>query len=1509
MRRIFYLAWGLLLTAALQAQTNCNTETFFRTFGSAGSTEAGLTLTPSGDGNLYASGIQDNQTMLLKLSPAGDVLWSRSFNLSTDLPCVINEMFVDGSGMLVAAGIETDTQPNATGLVFRYDPVANNMLWVKRFEGDSVFANGVIEKSPGGNYIYYQNTISLGTLSARAQVLEINSATGNVVPSLARHFSLNNAAEFTRMIMYEGSLYAIGTAQTLPIPIPSFRPLLVRFDTTSAQPVWLNLTYVSTSPTDLIGMDLLIDNDTILSLSGGAFLGLGTPGPVHLYLQKNTLNGDLLWMKKYEIPAFGNEFGAEIVKMNDGYAIYGTGEVDTVLSQLLLKIDHDGNVIVAKTLGNTDQSALLPFLKGEAIFFDNHLFFTGAVGVSVTDWSILKTDSQLNLTDSCGYLQTLDSVTAEISNQPQSVNTTLVSVQDSAVTNTSVTASVNTRVLATELLCPVCADSCAQTLDLGPDVVFCTDSTITITADSGFVSYMWSDSTTGQTYTFTPDSQSVTIILTVVDTCGFTQRDTVNYIFLGDIPLIADQTLCQGDSLTLNYPGFANYEFLSDSTLAFDSLGTIVLSPDSTTVYTLYVSTVDGCAKTDTFQVTVTTPFSSSDTLTACAGDFILLDGVSYTQDTTVVTTVPSTTGGCDTLITYSLVFSGFTSDTTLTACTGNGITLGGVTYTQDTTLTTTIPSTTGSCDTVLTTVLTFNPQPIFSDTIVLCAGGSIFFEGVVYTQDTTIIQDTLPGTGAQCDTLLATVLVFEPLGVAADSMQFCEGDMVNFNGIFYTQDTTFVDTLFNVSFPNGCDSLITRTLTFTPRPTQITTQTACLGDSVSIGGVVYTQDTLIVVDTLASTTGGCDTLVNLQLVFTPLPTSSDSLTACTGDLIVIGGVSYSQDTTIMSTVASTTGGCDTLVTLQLVFTPQPTSSNVLTACIGNGITFGGVIYTQDTSLVTTIQSTSGTCDTLLTTVLTFTSQPVVSDTIVLCAGGSIIFEGVLYTQDTTVIQDTLPGSGAQCDTLLATVLVFEPLGVATDSMQFCEGDMVNFNGIFYTQDTTFVDTLFNVSFPNGCDSLITRTLTFNPRPTVNLSFQVCPGDSVTVGGVTYFQTTTVQDTLASTTGGCDTLVTYNIVVAQPTLTDTIQFSPGDTVFVNGTPYTFPVIVTDTLFSTTGGCDTIATYVLQYLTPFTITCQPDITVTAPIGATTQVVDYDLPTTTGGCPGGLSTFTLLSGLPVGGAFPIGVTEVCIQAQDSCGNLDTCCFNVTVIGGQQACDSKVNGCLRWELFPIKLDSLGQRRYQIKVINNCTQNINYVLFQVPNGITAVAPADNSTYTDAVSGRTYTVRNPNFSPFYSVRFKADPGTMLNNGVFDIFEYKLPQQSQPAYIHTLVKFEDGTTVEAFLNTYNCPILPFPNFGPNPVENRGNEFAQNLSLFPNPSNGALMFDLVEWDGQQVQIDVINAQGRLVQTMKMAAVAGLQTLQLDGGLPDGLYHLVVRSNEGIPVAEPFILERN
>ena len=118
MKKIIHFAVAVLfLTNTLQAQTvdSCQSETFLRTLGNAGNLEIGLTLCASGDGNLYASGIQGNQTMLLKVSPTGKALWSRSLALASQQPCLVNEMIVDSDGMLVVAGLERagSTNPGA----------------------------------------------------------------------------------------------------------------------------------------------------------------------------------------------------------------------------------------------------------------------------------------------------------------------------------------------------------------------------------------------------------------------------------------------------------------------------------------------------------------------------------------------------------------------------------------------------------------------------------------------------------------------------------------------------------------------------------------------------------------------------------------------------------------------------------------------------------------------------------------------------------------------------------------------------------------------------------------------------------------------------------------------------------------------------------------------------------------------------------------------------------------------------------------------------------------------------------------------------------------------------------------------------------------------------------------------------------------------------------------------------------------------------------------------------
>lgn len=82
----------------------------------------------------------------------------------------------------------------------------------------------------------------------------------------------------------------------------------------------------------------------------------------------------------------------------------------------------------------------------------------------------------------------------------------------------------------------------------------------------------------------------------------------------------------------------------------------------------------------------------------------------------------------------------------------------------------------------------------------------------------------------------------------------------------------------------------------------------------------MYTTDTTLV-DTLPATVG-CDTILTRYLVFTPLNTRADTLTACANDTIFVDGKAYTAPTMLVDTLLAATTGCDTIRTRHLVFTP-----------------------------------------------------------------------------------------------------------------------------------------------------------------------------------------------------------------------------------------------------------------------------------------------------------------------------------------------------------------------------------------------------------------------------------------------------------------------------------------------------------------------------------------------------------------------------------------------------------
>jgi hypothetical protein len=244
-------------------------------------------------------------------------------------------------------------------------------------------------------------------------------------------------------------------------------------------------------------------------------------------------------------------------------------------------------------------------------------------------------------------------------------------------------------------------------------------------------------------------------------------------------------------------------------------------------------------------------------------------------------------------------------------------------------------------------------------------------------------------------------------------------------------------------------------------------------------------------------------------------------------------------------------------------------------------------------------------------------------------------------------------------------------------------------------------------------------------------------------------------------------------------------------------------------------------------------------------------------------------------------------------------------------ETACTEKTQGCARFELLSVKRDANGYETFRIRYTNNCASPLNYVAFTVPNGVQAVGPINNTTYA-APSTRPYTVRSPNYSPFYSIRFQTQ-GTGIATAQSDIFEYKLPKYTDLNNINAYAKLADGTSYSVYLSTYNCPTQAFSSSkdeSDETTDRAENNLTGNgnMTLSPNPTAGQLLVDLSAWNEQDVTLSVISATGQKVQQIAVGMGANTYALELPASMSNGMYYLEMQAADGTRQVKRFVVLR-
>ncbi len=237
---------------------------------------------------------------------------------------------------------------------------------------------------------------------------------------------------------------------------------------------------------------------------------------------------------------------------------------------------------------------------------------------------------------------------------------------------------------------------------------------------------------------------------------------------------------------------------------------------------------------------------------------------------------------------------------------------------------------------------------------------------------------------GETPDTCIAYTIV-EPTTTEQIAEIICQGDSVEVNGMYYTPGI-YMDTIFGGNI-HGCDSfLVILVAAIIPKNDTITT-TFCSGsgDSIVVNGTTYNESNPSGTEPIVGPTGCVETIVTIDLTYASPSYFSQFYVGCQGDSfsIVVGSSTYNESNPMGMDTLTDKNGCDSIVTTLLTFNPVYNDSIIYLGCTGDSfsVTVDSIVYNESNpSGMDTLVTIHG-CDSIITISLIF--LPPTYDTII----------------------------------------------------------------------------------------------------------------------------------------------------------------------------------------------------------------------------------------------------------------------------------------------------------------------------------------------------------------------------------------------------------------------------------------------------------------------------------------------------------------------------------------------
>jgi hypothetical protein len=158
-----------------------------------------------------------------------------------------------------------------------------------------------------------------------------------------------------------------------------------------------------------------------------------------------------------------------------------------------------------------------------------------------------------------------------------------------------------------------------------------------------------------------------------------------------------------------------------------------------------------------------------------------------------------------------------------------------------------------------------------------------------------------------------SSISIAEPLAlISSQNVTVCAGQSISVGTSTYNASGTYTNVLAGI---NGCDSTITTNLIVNPAIVSSQTITLCSGQSLTVGSNTYTT-TGIYTNTFIAV-NGCDSTLTTDLTINSAIVSSQTITLCSGQSLVVGANTYTA-TGVYTNTFTSVSGCDSTVTTNL---------------------------------------------------------------------------------------------------------------------------------------------------------------------------------------------------------------------------------------------------------------------------------------------------------------------------------------------------------------------------------------------------------------------------------------------------------------------------------------------------------------------------------------------------------------------------------------------------------------